>query len=108
MVDALVRLIPGWAGQANRARCFDHIVNLCAKSFLKPFDVERAQVGVVMDDAAQALVALAEGLDDGDDDGEDDDVDGFIDERAALDNIDREELDGDIFPVKVLLTKVSQ
>ncbi|TFK78991.1 hypothetical protein K466DRAFT_469637, partial [Polyporus arcularius HHB13444] len=38
MIDELTKLLPDFAGQDNRARCFDHIVNLCAKSVLKPFD----------------------------------------------------------------------
>lgn len=117
MVAALMKLIPGWAGNSNRARCFDHVVNLCARSVLKPFDAEKKKVAGVVSDAEQALQELLEGLEDDEDgvdgvdgaeaDGENDDVDGFVDEGAGLDPFDREQLEDDIFPVKVLLAKVS-
>lgn len=39
MVDELARLVPSFDGDVARARCFNHIVNLVAKSLLRPFDV---------------------------------------------------------------------
>lgn len=110
LVDALVAKIPSWPGQANRGRCFDHIVNLCARSVLSPFDVEKKKAGAIMDEAEQALQELindGEGADEVLEDGDDDDVDGEVDERADLDDVDRAQLDEDVYPVKLLLAKVS-
>lgn len=109
MVDALKEKLTGWPGQSNRGRCFDHIVNLCARSVLSPFDVEKKQAGGVMDDAERALQELMDDVEDGMElgDDDDDDVDGLINERAALDEVDREQLDEDVYPMKLLLAKVS-
>ncbi|KAI0691922.1 hypothetical protein C8T65DRAFT_543134, partial [Cerioporus squamosus] len=38
MIDEMAKVLPNFGGQNACARCFDHIVNLCAKSVLKPFD----------------------------------------------------------------------
>ncbi|KAH9903889.1 uncharacterized protein BXZ73DRAFT_29533, partial [Epithele typhae] len=37
MVDELYKRLDNFGGQCNRARCFDHVVNLCAQSVLRPF-----------------------------------------------------------------------
>ncbi|TFK47878.1 hypothetical protein OE88DRAFT_1608415, partial [Heliocybe sulcata] len=38
MIKELPNLLPDFPGDANRVRCFLHIVNLVAKSILKLFD----------------------------------------------------------------------
>ncbi|RPD59518.1 hypothetical protein L227DRAFT_479725, partial [Lentinus tigrinus ALCF2SS1-6] len=38
MVDVLETSLPDFGGARTRTRCFDHVVNLCAKSVLRPFD----------------------------------------------------------------------
>lgn len=117
MLDVLRELLVDFPGEANRGRCFDHVVNLCAKSVLRPFDVTTKKAGVVMDDAERVLQELAEGLEvddivpgleDNDDAGEDDDdLDGYVDEYGALDDLEKNDLDQDVYPVKKVLLKVS-
>lgn len=117
MLEVLGDLLEDFPGGANRGRCFDHIVNLCAKSVLRPFDVTPKKAGAVMDAAERVLQELAEGLEvddsvpslDGQDDGdeEDDDLDGYVDEYGALGDMEREDLDENVYPVKTVLLKVS-
>ncbi|KAI0371579.1 hypothetical protein BV20DRAFT_902661, partial [Pilatotrama ljubarskyi] len=38
MIEELNELLENFPGEANRGRCFDHVVNLCTKSVLRPFD----------------------------------------------------------------------
>ncbi|TFK81779.1 hypothetical protein K466DRAFT_452428, partial [Polyporus arcularius HHB13444] len=38
MVEALMKLLPGFPGEVNRVRCFTHILNLVAKSLIRQFD----------------------------------------------------------------------
>ncbi|RDX45217.1 hypothetical protein OH76DRAFT_1301612, partial [Lentinus brumalis] len=51
MMDILAQKLPEFGGKYARARCFDHIVNLCAKSVLRPFDVEKRRQGDAVQDA---------------------------------------------------------
>jgi hypothetical protein len=51
MIDELVDLLPRFPGQANRCRCFLHIVNLIAKTLLKQFDVPKKGVDAALDEA---------------------------------------------------------
>ncbi|RDX54384.1 hypothetical protein OH76DRAFT_1341219, partial [Lentinus brumalis] len=51
MIDTLAQKLPGFNGKYARARCFDHIVNLCAKSVLRPFDVEKGRQGKAIEAA---------------------------------------------------------
>ncbi|RDX53602.1 hypothetical protein OH76DRAFT_1321458, partial [Lentinus brumalis] len=53
MIDVLAKTLPDFRGKKDRGRCFDHIVNLCAKSVLKPFDVDKKKAGDVRDDAEE-------------------------------------------------------
>ncbi|TFK82773.1 hypothetical protein K466DRAFT_439138, partial [Polyporus arcularius HHB13444] len=41
MVDELAKRLDGFGGASHRGRCFDHVVNLCAKAVLRPFDVSK-------------------------------------------------------------------
>jgi hypothetical protein len=85
---------------------------------VRQFDVPSAKTDNQMDEAEQELRALAEGMDieeevtqqerealDGEDD--DDDIVDCEDERAQLPMLDREELDENTRPIRLLLVKVS-
>ena len=63
MVNELVYLLNKFSGEANRTRCFTHILNLVAKSIIKQFDIPKAQAGTVLDDVAKELALLATDLD---------------------------------------------
>jgi hypothetical protein len=62
-------------GPANQAQCFAHIINLIAKSILKPFEVWKKKDVQVFNNVVQALSHIAEGHqaagDDSDDQPED-------------------------------------
>lgn len=107
MIDELTELLDDFQRQANRSRCFDHIVNLVVKSLLWQFDVIKAKVDDALDEAECALLELAEGLEMyGDDEGEDN-VNGLVDEREQLLENKLEELRESVQPVKLVLVKVS-
>ncbi len=115
MIDSLAQRLPEFCGKYSRARCFDHIVNLCAKSVLRPFDIEKKRQGQAVKAAEKEIEALLADIDlyqggldlpAGVDGGDDDNEDGFVDEREEMDEEEREELDDSILPVKLLLTKV--
>jgi hypothetical protein len=120
MAEKLEDLLPAFAS-SNRARCFTHVLNLIAKSLLKQFDVakksesddelneeEAELLNLAMDLETEELTMAQES--DGDD-GEiqkDDDSEGWVDEVAALSPEEREMLEDDVRPVKMMLVKVSQ
>lgn len=120
MIEELADLLDDFPGEANRTRCFTHILNLVAKSIIKQFDVPKAHADEVLDDAAKELAALAVDLDieerishedpsgDGEDDAdEDDNVDGWTDVRDELSSEEREVLDESLQPVRLVLAKAS-
>lgn len=41
MITHLAELLPGFPGQANRTRCFAHILNLVAKCIMRQFDAPK-------------------------------------------------------------------
>jgi len=100
MIEHLATLIENFPGMANQTRCFSHILNLVAKSILRQFDVSKKTAdgdSPDLDDATDALAALAQELEDsvaqvndiedGDKDkvGDgDDNVDGLGDERDRM------------------------
>jgi hypothetical protein len=101
MVKDLAVLNPWFQGEASRVRCFNHVVNLVAKSLLKPFD------------GGKLIEVEVEGDDDGEDDsagddeeGDPDNVEGWIDESDSLSEEERLELDDAILPIKTVLVKV--
>jgi hypothetical protein len=119
MAEKLEDLLPAFSS-GNRARCFTHILNLIAKSLLKQFDVaKKAEVDGELNEEEAKLLNLADGLEreeltvaqEGDvEDGgieEDDDLGDWVDEVEALTPEEREMLEGDIRPVKMMLVKVS-
>lgn len=118
MIAELAELVSEFPGQANRTRCFAHILNLVAKSVIKQFDVPKAGADAALDEAAQALHELAGGIDDEeearegeevpgvDDDELDDDEDGLVDEREEMSEVEREKFDETVQPVRLMLVKV--
>jgi hypothetical protein len=121
MIEELADLLDDFPGEANRTRCFAHILNLVAKNIMKQFDVPKAHADGVLDDAAKELAALAIDLDveerisregqsfegEGDEDEDDDNLDGWVDVRAELSDVEREELDEGLQPVRLVLVKAS-
>jgi len=63
MIEELADLLDDFPGEANRTRCFTHILNLVAKSIIKQFDVLKAHANEVLDDLAKELAVLAVDLD---------------------------------------------
>lgn len=114
MIDELADLLADFPGKANQTRCFLHIINLVAKSVIRQFDVAKGKAGEALDEAEEALLALAEGIDledietqeDQNENTIDDNVDGWVDERDALSAADRDALDASVRPVKLVLVKV--
>jgi hypothetical protein len=124
MVDRLHVLIESFPGAENRAQCFNHVTALVAKSAVRQFDVPKGKADSALDEAERELRELAEGLDieesitedeweEADEENENEnlprgeDNDSWVDEVAALSPRDREELEAQIQPVKLVLVKVS-
>jgi hypothetical protein len=114
MIEELEVLVPAFPGEANRTRCFAHIINLVAKSVLQQYDIPKAKSGENVDKSTRELLALAGNLEfeeesyQGEDDEgeEDDDVEGLKDEREDLSQTERQALDEDVHPVRRVLVKV--
>ncbi|GBE77188.1 putative AC transposase [Sparassis crispa] len=108
IIDELTELIESFQGQANRARCFDHIINLMAKGLLHQFDVPQNEADAALDDAENALHELAKDLELGVGEGGEereplDDIEGLQDEREGMSMEDRAVLDASVQPVKLVL-----
>lgn len=116
MIRHLEALIGEFKGQQGQTRCFAHILNLIAKSIIKQFDIPKAQVGKVSDEATNALRELAANIDDeeqetaetgdkGDND-EDENMDDWVDERKAMAVEQLATLDKSVQPARLMLVKV--
>ncbi|KAF8075926.1 hypothetical protein FPV67DRAFT_1444722 [Lyophyllum atratum] len=124
MVDELEKLVESFPGQANLTRCFNHVLALVAKTVVRQFDVPKKKEDEALDNAEKALQELAEGADieelamqveelkrqiGGEIPAQDDDdTEDWEDERAALSEIERDELDASIQPIRLVLVKVSR
>ena len=118
MINELTNLLDDFPGPANQTRCFTHILNLVVKSVLRQFDLPKSKGDRILDDGAQELLSLAGNIEFEEDElaqrdgkegeeNEDDNVEGWIDERILMTDIELEELDESVEPVRLLLTKVS-
>ena len=58
MIDKLSKLLKEFPGSANHTRCFNHILNLIAKSIMRQFDLPKAKVGEALEATAEALVGF--------------------------------------------------
>ena len=63
MINQLSMRLLDFPGTPNQTRCFLHILNITAKAIIKQFNIPKARNSDVLDQAAQALASLAEGLD---------------------------------------------
>jgi hypothetical protein len=63
MIDKLSNALPIFPGEEHRVRCFNHVINLVAKSLLKLFDVPKKSSSATVDAAEEALQGLAGDLD---------------------------------------------
>ena len=63
MISELELTLPDFPGEANQMRCFNHIINLVAKSMLRLFDVPKKRANQVLNDTDRRLHELAEDLD---------------------------------------------
>ena len=119
MIEHLSILMENFPGAANQTRCFNHILNLGAKSILRQFDVPKNAnpEDLDVDDAMKALTDLAQELElepinldndesadkaeDGNGNNEemDDNCDGLLDEEA-------DELAETFVPIWLMLAKV--
>lgn len=120
MVSELETLLPSFSS-VNHTRCFLHVNNLVARTLVKQFDAPKSISGQAIDKDDERIIALAGDMEledrvtrerlleeAGDDSAEDnDDVDGWIDERVALSQAEREGLRNATRPVKMVLVKVS-
>jgi hypothetical protein len=120
MVEELASLLENFPGAANQTRCFLHILNLTAKSILQQFEIpkkKRADDGNgPISNATRELLALSAEIENepgiGDlDDGVDEDdslgnEEGLEDEREELSAEEIAELEADLIPVRLMLTKV--
>jgi hypothetical protein len=118
MITELAISLDDFPGPANQTRCFTHVLNLVVKSIIKQFDLPKAQADKALDDAAEELLKLAGNIEreeeifaeDGDDGekGEDDNEEGWIDEREEMNDVELDELDACVLPIRMLLTKVRE
>jgi len=117
MIHHLAMRVDKFKGRKTQTRCFAHILNLIAKSIIRQFDVPKAQVDKVFDEATAALMELAGNIDveeresaehedERDDDEADEDTEDWIDEREGMTLEQRAELDKSVQPVRLMLVKV--
>ena len=123
MIEEMANLLENFPGAANQTRCFLHILNLTAKSILRQFEIpSKKKTGDSDDDgdetisnAMSELLALSTEIEDDpsevgdkDDEGGDseDNEEGLEDECQDLSAEQIAELEADLIPVHLMLTKV--
>ena len=123
MIEQLAKILPDFS-EVNCTQCFLHIVNLCAKSIIRQFDVQKKDTDK-LDDTERKLQDLAQEIDleeqqaaellqqhviDGEvnssAENDDDNTNGWVDEMAVLSLAEQTELHEEIRPVKLVLVKV--
>jgi hypothetical protein len=118
MIDELSVHLEDFSGTSNQTRCFLHILSITAKAIIRKFDIPKARNNVVLDQAAQALASLAEGLDVEEQDAykdqecrdnevDDPPLDQWVDLHNRLTDEKKEEIKMNIRLVQTTLTKVS-
>lgn len=116
----LDHLLPTFS-PVNRTRCFSHVLNLIAKSFIRQFDIDWRSDNLKeeedLNDEERSLLELAGSIgeeertmaqEDDEDEvvEEDDSLEGWVDEVDALTDRERRNLGKLIGPVRRLLVKV--
>jgi len=116
MIDKLQQLLDDFLGEPNRARCFTHVLNLAVKSIMQQFDVPQVNGNDIVDEATKELMKLASDIEGEEaitaqegssDENGDDNLEGWIDEWLRMSEEELEELEDEIKPVHLMLTKVS-
>jgi hypothetical protein len=119
MINEMETTLEDFPGSANRTRCFDHVINIVARTITKAFDLPDKKAGKDLNDGDKALLDLAGDADweemymkdlehvEGVAEEEDDDIDGWIDEGIFLSGEERKEMNKDMLPVRTVLVKVS-
>ena len=111
MVDIMGDALPKFPGEANRTRCFAHILNLAAKTITKLFDLPAGSRSAKEDE----LIALAGDIEleelqtqqlNGEEEATKDNIEGWVDEEAILNEEEKESLSESILPVRVVIVKV--
>jgi hypothetical protein len=59
MIVELMDLICNFPGEANRTRCFAHIINLVAKSLLRQFDIPNKKADSALDEAEKKTLGAS-------------------------------------------------
>ena len=118
MIDEMEKKLDDFPGSANRTRCFDHIINLVAKTITKAFDVPERKAGEDLNNGDKELLDLAGEADweesymkdlecvEGAEEEEDDDIDGWTNEEVFLSEEERKEMSKDMLLVWTVLIKV--
>ena len=108
-------LLAGYRGQTNRTHCFDHIVNLTARTITKVFDPPKSKKAGILDDAEKELADLVEGLEleemmtrleQGGGEA-DDNVEGWVNELEEMTRLEQEDVEANVRPLMLILLKVS-
>jgi hypothetical protein len=63
MIEHLADRLEHFPGASNQTRCFLHILSITAKAIIKQFNVLKTKNDSAVDEVAQALARLAEGID---------------------------------------------
>lgn len=120
MIAEMANILEDFPGAANQTRCFLHILNLTAKSILRQFEVPRKKkgeanndsqptVGMEIDEDEPSVDDELDGEDHEDESGNfEDNEEGLEDERQELSEEHIAELEQDVSPVRLMLTKVTQ
>jgi hypothetical protein len=136
MVHELKKIVEAFAGEASMTRCFLHIINLTARTTIRLFDAPKkkdsssddtsASTDTTLDEACCELEKLAEDLeledtearaqyaqeqaehdnDECNQDNLENSKEGWVDEREALSDTERKELDEGVLPVHLAIVKV--
>jgi len=119
MITELVKILPGFPGQANQTCCFTHIINLVAKSLIKLFEVKKKSEDFFLTEVEQNLQCLTDKINIEDletqiktyqDSGlgakEVDNDDDIFDEISEMDKYEAAEFQDKILPIWLASVKV--
>jgi len=120
LIEELANIVEGFPGEANQTRCFNHVINLVARSVVNVFDAPKKKCdrdASGLSTQEELLLKLAEGIEReelvtremlGPDEDLDDDLSGWVDEVELLTAEEKAELEVSIVPVRLLIVKVSR
>jgi hypothetical protein len=119
MIDTLGPILDEYPGDANRARCFNHVIALVGKCLVCQFDVSKGGADAALDEVEKELRKLADGIDveevlakcrqepmNGEDNDDDDDDDDDDEMEVELSIEDCAELEASTQPIRLVLVKV--